>query len=88
MSIKIIYAPVFIRQFKKLDTDLQDEIIKKIELFKDVKNHRALNVHKLKGRLKKSYGFSIDYKNRVVFDWISSDEAAFLDVGDHDIYRQ
>lgn len=88
MSIKIVYAPVFIRQFKKLEKNLQDQVLDKIELFKNVNNHSALNVHKLNGRFRKSYGFWIDYKNRVVFDWISSSEAALLMVDDHDIYKK
>ncbi len=88
MSIAIIYAPVFIRKFKKLEKNLQDEVVKKIELFKDVNNHKALNVHKLNGKFRKSYGFWVDYKNRIVFDWISSNEAALLLVDDHDIYKK
>lgn len=88
MSIKIVYAPIFVRQFNKLEKNLQQEVIEKIELFKDVKNHKTLNVHKLNGRFRKSYGFWIDYKNRVVFDWVSGDEAALLMVDDHDIYKK
>lgn len=88
MSIKIVYAPIFIRQFKKLEKNLQQEVIEKIELFKNVNNHKALNVHKLNGRLRKSYGFWIDHKNRVVFDWVSNNEAALLMVDDHDIYKK
>lgn len=88
MSIKIVYAPIFVRQFKKLEKNLQGEVIKKIELFKNEKNHETLNVHKLNGRFRKSYGFWIDHKNRVVFDWVSGNEAALLMVGDHDIYKK
>lgn len=88
MSIKLVYAPVFVRQFKKLEKNLQDEVVKKIELFKNMNNHETLNVHKLNGRFRKSYGFWIDHKNRIVFDWVSENEAALLMVGDHDIYKK
>lgn len=85
--IALIYAPRFIRQFKKLPAGLQNEVLKRIDLFKDQKNHNILEVHKLKGRLRKFYGFSIDYSNRVVFEYLSEHEAALLAVGDHTVYR-
>lgn len=87
MTIDIGYKPSFIRQFNKLPKGLQDEVIEKIELFKNSGNHQHLKVHKLKGRLKKFYGFSVDYKNRVVFDYISKDKAVLLGVGDHEVYK-
>ena len=73
--------------FKKLPAYLQKEVISKIELFKDTKNHKILEVHKLKGRLRKHYGFSVDFHNRITFDYLSDNEAVLLTVGDHDIYK-
>ncbi len=66
---------------------LQDEVIEKIELFKNVDNHQRLEVHKLKGRLKKFYGFSVNYRDRIVFEYMSENEVALLAVGDHEIYK-
>jgi len=85
--MKIAYTPKFFRLFKKLPSDLQEEVIERIELFKDVKNHQFLKVHKLKGRLRKHYGFWVDFHNRVVFDYLSDNEAVLLAVGDHEIYK-
>ncbi len=86
--MEIAYTPKFIRIFKKLPAHLQEEVISKIELFKDVKNHKALEVHKLNGRLRKQYGFSIDFHNRITFEYLSDNEVALLTVGDHpDVYR-
>lgn len=87
MNIKVHYKPSFIRQLKKLPLGLQEEVIEKIELFKNIDNHQRLEVHKLKGRLKKFYGFSVDYKNRVVFEYLSDGEIVLLAVGDHEIYK-
>lgn len=66
---------------------LQKEAFSKIELFKNKNDHRALEVHKLKGKLSGSYAFSVNYKYRIVFDYISQDEAALLAIGDHDVYK-
>ncbi len=87
-AIKVCYKPSFIRQLNKLPVGLQEEVIAKIELFKHTQNHKALEVHKLKGKLKLSYGFSVDFRNRVVFDYLSDDEVVLLTVGDHDIYKK
>ncbi|MDO8604082.1 MAG: hypothetical protein Q7K40_01615 [bacterium] len=85
--MKVAYTPRFLRLFKKLPVGLQDDVIEKIDLFKDVNNHQRLEVHKLKGRLKKFYGFSVDYKNRIVFEYMSENEVALLAVGDHKVYQ-
>lgn len=84
MGVK--YLPKFIRMFNKLDPALQDEVVEKIELFKNPKNHKLLKVHKLKGRLQGSYSFSIDYKNRIVFEYETKEIALLMAVGDHDVY--
>ena len=66
---------------------LQKEVKIKIGLFKDRKNHKILEVHKLKGRLSGFYAFSVNYKDRIVFEYASKDEAVLLAVGDHEIYK-
>lgn len=83
----IIYSPKFARKLKSFEYDLQEEVIEKIELFKNSKNHKQLKVHKLHGLLKNKYGFSINYKIRIVFQYLSKQEAIFLVVGEHDIYK-
>ena len=85
--LNIIYAPVFVRQYKKLDEDLKKEVKEKIELFKNKNNHGSLNVHKLHGKLKDKNGFYINYKIRIVFVWMNNTDAALLSVGSHDVYK-
>lgn len=82
------YKPVFIRQLKAMGKGLRDEVIEKVELFKDVRNHKPLKVHKLKGRLKGRYSFSVNYETRIVFNYLSKQEAVLLAVGDHDVYKK
>lgn len=85
--MEIAYTPSFIRDLEKIETDLYEEVLEKIELFKDKKNHKQLKVHKLKGKLNKSYSFSVDYKNRIVFDMMSDGTALLHTFGDHDVYK-
>ena len=85
--MEVQYKPSFVREFKKLPKEVQDEAFQKITLFQDVKNHESLKVHKLKGRLKDFYSFSITYSHRIVFMYENKNIAVFLAVGDHDVYR-
>ncbi len=81
------YKPSFIREFKKLPKDLREEASERMELFKDKKNHKKLKVHKLKGKLKDFYSFSVTYSHRIVFMYEGKEEVVFLGIGDHDVYK-
>lgn len=85
--MRVAFTPSFLNQLSKLESDLREEVISKIELFKDKKNHKQLKTHKLKGRLAGRFSFSVDYKYRIVFKYFSKDEVILLSVGDHNIYR-
>ncbi|MBL4644293.1 MAG: type II toxin-antitoxin system mRNA interferase toxin, RelE/StbE family [Candidatus Pacebacteria bacterium] len=85
--IEVGYSKKFLKMFKVLDADLQDRVEEKIEQFRNRKNHKVLKVHKLAGNLKDLYAFSIDRKNRIIFEYTGSkNEVAFLIIGGHDIY--
>lgn len=86
-AMNIVYTPIFIRQYKCLPTDLKEEVHEKIERFKKNPLDRSLKVHKLKGRLKGYWSFSVNYRFRIVFQLDDKKTAALLRVGDHDIYR-
>jgi len=86
MDITIWYRPEFIRLYNKLVSSLQEEVKEKINLFKDRNNHKALKVHKLHGRLRDRYGFSVNYKYRVIFVYVNKKTVALLSVGDHEVY--
>lgn len=84
----VSYAPTFVRMFKTLPDDLQEEVIEKIKLFQNQVNHKSLKVHKLSGRLKGRLSFSVNYKTRIVFVYLPKKprEAFLLAIGDHDVY--
>lgn len=84
--LKIIYAPTFIRRYEKLESELQAEVLIKLNLFQDKDNHKSLNVHKLHGHFSDRYSFSVNYRIRIIFRYLSKSEVAILTVGDHDVY--
>jgi mRNA-degrading endonuclease YafQ of YafQ-DinJ toxin-antitoxin module len=85
--LKIGYQPSFVRIFDELEVDLQNEIQEKINIFRDPRYHKQLRVHKLHGALKHLYSFSVNYEIRIVFKYLSANEVALLQIGNHDIYR-
>lgn len=84
--ITLLYTPTFVRGLGKLPSALQEEALEKIEMFKDPKNHRLLKVHKLTGRLKEQYSFSVNYRYRIIFTHEKKDVAILHVIGDHSIY--
>jgi len=85
--LTISFKPSFLRKMSGLDAALREEAVEKIELLKDLENHCILRVHKLHGPLGSRYSFSVNYKTRIVFEYISKTEVALLAIGDHDIYN-
>ena len=86
-KLYVAHTPAFNRQFRTLDELIQEEAIEKIELFKNIENHKQLKVHKLKGPLSGRYSFSVNYKFRIIFTYLSKKEAVLMAIGDHEIYK-
>jgi mRNA-degrading endonuclease YafQ of YafQ-DinJ toxin-antitoxin module len=84
--MKIGYSSSFIKLFNSLDKDLAEEVYEKINLLKDRKNHRMLKVHKLHGKLKGKFSFSVNYKIRIIFEFVEKNQIIMHEIGHHDIY--
>jgi len=87
--MQIGYKPSFVRQLNALEPSLRGEALERMEEFKEPKNHTRLRVHPLKGKLKGFYSFSVNYRYRIVFEWIGARKsfAVLTAIGDHDLYR-
>lgn len=84
--MEIIYTPRFKRSFKKLPKDLQEKTWKVIQLFQESPFHPFLKTHKLGvGEL---WAASVDYKNRIIFEFHDDNSLLLVNVGDHSIYRK
>ena len=86
--IHVEFSQKFIRMFGKLALPLQKDVLRKIELFKNPKNHRELRVHKLHGVMSGRLSFSVNFHFRIVFQYKkgSTKEVVLLAIGDHEIY--
>lgn len=85
--MKIIYTSKFAREYKKLSLKLKRLAEKKEKVFRANPFAASLETHKLHGRLREFWSFSVDNKYRIVFEFGEGEIAYFHTVGDHDIYQ-
>ena len=83
----ILYLSSFARMYKKLPIEIKRKAEAKEKIFRKNPFERSLETHKLGGRLRGKWAFSIDHKNRIVFDFSGDDVVKFYYVGDHSIYE-
>ena len=85
--MEIIYSSKFRREYKKLPRDLKLAAEEKEQTFRKNPFHSSLDTHKLHGRLREFWSFSIGFKYRIVFELGDKNTIYFHSVGDHDIYQ-
>lgn len=85
--MEIEYSTHFRRAYQRLPREVQRRAERREALFRRDSFHPVLETHKLHGKLREFFSFSIDRKYRIVFKFVGRQGAVFLDVGDHDIYR-
>jgi len=85
----IYYHPQYSRSYGRLDSPLRRLVDERIKIFRADAFDPRIDTHRLHGKLKKQWSFSIDRRNRVLFEFLNKakSEVVFLDVGDHSIYR-
>ena len=85
----VYYHPRFQRSFRKLDRNVKKQGEGVVALFKRDPFNIRLDTHRLHGKLERQWSFSIDSRNRILFEFLDKvqKEVVFLDIGDHRIYR-
>jgi len=85
----LYYKPRFLRVFHKLDPQLRTLSKERIVQFQKDPFTAKLDTHRLHGKLKNQWSFSIDSRYRVLFEFLNKkkDEVVFLDIGNHSLYR-
>jgi len=77
----------FEKSYKKLPKFVKELAKNKEAILKSNPFDPRLETHKLHGKDKNTWSFSITRKYRIKFIFLSSDRILFLDVGQHDIYQ-
>ena len=85
--MEVSFSSVFKRAFKKRikgNIDLEERFWQKLEQFTIDPYEPSLKTHKLSGKLKDFWSFSVDYDERVLFYFTEDEKAVFVDIGSHD----
>jgi len=85
----IYVYPRYRRSYKNLDPQLQRLADERIAFFRRDPFDPRLDTHRLHGKLKKQWSFSVDQRYRILFEFLDKkkEDVVFLDVGNHSIYR-
>lgn len=84
--MKVYYSSKFEKEYKKLSNKIKDAAEKIEKVFRKNPFAPQLKTHRLKGKLKDFWSFSIDYHYRIIFEFIDKNVVWFHSVGTHDIY--
>ena len=86
--MRIVYSKKFISEYKKLPQQIRLLVEKKEKIYKKDPFELSLKTHRLTGKLRGNLAFSVNYKYRIIFVMEEINEAWFLFIGTHDIYRR
>jgi mRNA-degrading endonuclease YafQ of YafQ-DinJ toxin-antitoxin module len=84
--VEVSFSSPFKRAFKKRikgNADLEARFWQKLECFTIDPFDPSLRAHKLSGKLKELWSFSLDYDARVLFYFTDDGKAVFVDIGSH-----
>jgi len=88
--IKIAFSSSFKRAFKRRiagNVEREERFRTKLESFTNNPFETTLKTHKLSGKLKDYWSFSIEYDLRIIFYFSDNENVIFVDIGSHkDIY--
>ncbi len=84
--MQIYYSSKFAREYRKLPRAIKLRAETTEKLFRANPSHPKLKIHKLGGRLKEYWAFSIDAHYRIIFEFYKQDIIWFHSVGNHSIY--
>lgn len=85
--VRIHITSPFTKSYRKLPNQVQELAKKKDGRFRHNAFDSRLRTHKLRGELQGYWSYSINDSYRILFRFISADEAIYYDIGTHDIYR-
>lgn len=85
--MEVAFSSSFRRAFRKVvkgKPALEEVFWARVEIFVQDPYDGRLRAHKLSGRLRDLWSFSVSYDLRVVFSFVEGGRAVFEDIGDHD----
>ena len=84
--ISVSYSRKFLKQASRLPEKIVDLVEEKERIFKSDPFDARLATHRLHGKEKEIWSFSINYSYRIKFVFLTEGEVLFLEIGTHEIY--
>ena len=75
----------FTRQYKRAPSEIQELAEAQERIFRTDAFDPRLRTHKLSGRLKDLWTFSVTRDIRIVFEFLEADEVLFHSIGRHEV---
>ena len=85
--MKIAYSPQFVKDFERLEFEIQKKAKQKEEIFRKNPFDNRLRTHKLSGHFDKYWSFWVNYDCRIIFRFYDENVARFITIGGHSIYK-
>lgn len=85
--LEIRYSRKFEKQFKKLPKHIKEAFLEIEETFRLNPFNSKLKTHKLHGKLREFFAFSVTHDYRVIFSFDGDKIVIFLIIGTHSIYK-
>ena len=83
-EIRIEYSEKFLKRLRKLPKHILEKAEEKENIFVDNPFDPRLETHKLQGKDKNYWSYSIDRKYRIKFLFLDNGNTLYLTVGTHD----
>lgn len=84
--MQIYYSTKFSKEYRKLPLKVKLLAEDKEKIFRKDPHHPTLKTHRLSGKLKDYWAFSIDYHYRILFEFRENSIIWFHSIGTHSIY--
>ncbi len=85
--MEVHLTPQFEKKYRKLPKNIKLKAIERENIFRKNPYTLSLKTHKLVGKEKEFWSFSVNYSYRIKFVFLSENEVLFLDIGTHEIYK-
>ena len=85
---KIVYSSHFEKNFSHFPLRIQQLALKKDKLFRENPFHFSLKTHKLSGKFKGTWAYSVNKDFRVHFYFLSDEAVVYINIGTHEIYKK
>lgn len=85
--IQVAFSSAFKKAFNKrikAYPEKEDKFWKKVDLFIRDPFSKSLRTHKLSGKLKDLWSFSVEFDLRIIFYFEKPDRCVFIDIGTHE----